>query len=909
MQIFGKLTEKRRLQIRAEQDRFREVVLPDEATEKLESQTTAEKFNKYFSSNKDEIILAGLYMLFVFNLIVLLMRVTLFLATLNSGYLWNSAVYTIVFSVAPFFCWIRATEYENFNYTSRKMWFLSIFLINALLMAVTPFLRFGLYAICPYILQHIKISEVFSYDKAVWLCRFAVLLLPTLILALFGKILYSIYTSDFCMDMLQVFKLSHVIDIRKDKKWLYDLCIVNNLSTGKPIIVQEGDRGTHCTLIGQTGTGKTATGFYPAIVSDMNNKIRNDDLREQALYMMVRDGKAILNLPEHAEGERVRFRNRYVVPKPGYEKEYNEICKKYKTCCIIAVAPDNDLCDGVARLALARGLQPRFIDATLESEPERMREFGKYWFGLNPFAVPYGIKKDINAEAKYIAETAKNVATILEMIDSRNGKGDRFFSSVNRNITSVVSSICILFCTHVLDRDATWTDVQRVLVDFNELRRMLPALEDRFGSCIGKSRGKEEGTLDNNGILCGTHGSESGVPLQYTPWEATFNYIWDELLSESGSKVKDYAYGLRNMVNEFLANPYVKRLFSAPEAKCIHIGESFEDGDIIVVNYGLKLGTDTAIATGLAFQLMVNQAMLNRTLPKDRGQNPSPVFEYVDEMPVILSADWLEPALALGRKYGLVLFTAMQTLAQLDKNDTSKYLKNLLLGVGTIICFGRASTAEMKEISDLSGTEKIEVVQKSKSSSSIVEENPNSTTSERITPDQKPIVEASDVRNRDFTEVTILTLHNHRVLAAQVGKTHFIKKTDWEKKPRHQINWEKISKEIPLTQEDKSYIEQLQEKLDAMLEEPEEDFRVTLLEEDPNELPPSFYPEKDESGASAFSQKATGSPLPDFDATHENVIANDAQSSQNGTQSVLKGNTEDGFAEDFEDDIEDEIDD
>ena len=244
-------------------------------------------------------------MLFVFNLIVLLVRVTLFLATLNSGYLWNSAVYTIVFSVAPFFCWIRATEYENFNYTSRKMWFLSIFLINALLMAITPFLRFGLYAICPYILQHIKISEVFSYDKAVWLCRFAVLLLPTLILALFGKILYSIYTSDFCMDMLQEFKLSHGIDIRKDKKWLYDLCIVNNLSTGKPIIVQEGDRGTHCTLIGQTGTGKTATGFYPAIVSDMNNKIRNDDLREQALYMMVRDGKAILNLPEHAEGERV----------------------------------------------------------------------------------------------------------------------------------------------------------------------------------------------------------------------------------------------------------------------------------------------------------------------------------------------------------------------------------------------------------------------------------------------------------------------------------------------------------------------------------------------------------------------------------------------------------------------------
>ena len=94
-----------------------------------------------------------------------------------------------------------------------------------------------------------------------------------------------------------------------------------------------------------------------------------------------------------------------------------------------------------------------------------------------------------------------------------------------------------------------------------------------------------------------------------------------------------------------------------------------------------------------------------------------------------------------------------------------------------------------------------------------------------------------------------------------------------------------------------------------MLEEPEEDFRVTLLEEDPNELPPSFYPEKDESGASAFSQKATGSHLPDFDDVPESGITNNAQSPQNGTQSVSRGNAEDEFAEDFEDDIEDESDD
>lgn len=42
---------------------------------------------------------------------------------------------------------------------------------------------------------------------------------------------------------------------------------------------------------------------------------------------------------------------------------------------------------------------------------------------------------------------------------------------------------------------------------------------------------------------------------------------------------------------------------------------------------------------------------------------------------------------------------------------------------------------------------------------------------------------------------------------------------------------------------------------------------------------------------------------------YPNGITNNAQSPQNGTQSVSRGNAEDEFAEDFEDDIEDEIDD
>lgn len=47
----------------------------------------------------------------------------------------------------------------------------------------------------------------------------------------------------------------------------------------------------------------------------------------------------------------------------------------------------------------------------------------------------------------------------------------------------------------------------------------------------------------------------------------------------------------------------------------------------------------------------------------------------------------------------------------------------------------------------------------------------------------------------------------------------------------------------------------------------------------------------------------------DFDDAPESVTTNNAQSPQNGVQSVSRVNAEDECAENFEDDIEDEIDD
>ena len=69
MIIFKKLDEKKKLQIREQQDRFRGVIFNDEATEQLEAQTVADRISKYFTANKDETILTGLYVVFTGNLV------------------------------------------------------------------------------------------------------------------------------------------------------------------------------------------------------------------------------------------------------------------------------------------------------------------------------------------------------------------------------------------------------------------------------------------------------------------------------------------------------------------------------------------------------------------------------------------------------------------------------------------------------------------------------------------------------------------------------------------------------------------------------------------------------------------------------------------------------------------------
>lgn len=166
-------------------------------------------------------------------------------------------------------------------------------------------------------------------------------------------------------------------DFQKDRKWRYDLTVARNARTQTPIVIQENIRQHSCTILGQE-YGKKKNVLLTSIASDLEQKVCNDEARETALRKLIKKGRADYNIPNHAEGEKIVFRDSDVIPRPGCQKEYQEILDRYPSCCVILVSPDESLCDEAARLAVSVGISPKYIDSDLKYDSKRYTEFGHF---------------------------------------------------------------------------------------------------------------------------------------------------------------------------------------------------------------------------------------------------------------------------------------------------------------------------------------------------------------------------------------------------------------------------------------------------------------------------------------------------------------------------------------------------
>lgn len=389
----------------------------------------------------------------------------------------------------------------------------------------------------------------------------------------------------------------------------------------------------HGTIIGEPQ--ETRPILYAAMAADLEEKLRNDALRNQKLEKLKRGWNTFL-------------------PKKIVQNQYNRICDQYRTCCMIVVAPDNQLCDAAARLAISHGVAPKIIDATLEGD--RLSEFGQYAVGLNPFKIPESVEK--NAPG-YLTETAETILKVLvKTAPEKIQTNDSFLYKHTKDLMTAIVFITALHCQYVSKCDADVTELYTNATDFNILLEML---------------GKLEAQAEESSILSKILQSEKGKAIVAFTRNALNNLATKECLVD-----------IREAMQKLLQNPRIKSFFSIPTEKNIDLLRSFDDGDMIIVNYGLKENT-TAI--GILFQLMVEQTMLNRPPVLPRRYDFTPVFEYIDNIFPLLPENWFEPVMALGRKYGVALLYSMPKQTQPATDSKEDSVRDLLFGNRTIVAF------------------------------------------------------------------------------------------------------------------------------------------------------------------------------------------------------------------------------
>ena len=793
----------------------------------------------------------------VVNVIMLLIMYIVAFVKVNPKVFTINPIYIIIATAIPIITWFYSTDYEYWNYRQRKIFTLTLVITNAILVN-TQIVYAVLYPIIvKKAVGKLKPNPALTPDMILNLARLLMGVgVVGFIIIIILQIKPLIYT-DINLKRISRFKLNHIWDRRDNKEHLYDLPIAKDIKSGKPILIKENDRFVHMFIDGASGTGKTSSIFTPSILNDLNIKVKNREKRQQEILSMLKSNKA------YVKGPYLEFKEEYIVAKEGYEAELQEIKKKYPDCGMTVMAPNNSVIEDVIKLCAARGINVNIID------PERV--YTEYPTAksacLNPLYVTPGLPME--ERVIQISKNASVFAEVLVAANEANGSSDQYFRDINTSATSNISMVCML-AKNIQNKQATVNDVQRCINKFSELGSMIKLIKAYFfietqqentNNTLNSKKGKYTQVDDNIDISNIIDKQNADTDKSYkekntsnqTTWTGstdeefiqkiineranltenekqeriaegeayreTINFIENELLGAGAEKMYDQARGLRNLINKLLLDPRIKKMLNATDENRLDLDGILKNNEITCVNTALSFGQESSTAFGLFFLLSYKISVLRR--PMNTRSNH---FIYIDE-----ASQWMHNAyeefISLFRQFRVGCTFAVQSLSQTEKNDRTKFLKDVFLGAGTLIAFGRVSPDEMKLYSEMAGAREELTPQKTTSHSSLLAETPSSSTSVRTTPNMKAVLEGSDIRMQDFQEITIFTIDNGRVVEGKIGKVSFVKKTDFNKVKYTEINWE------PYIIEDEEQKNKMKPQFKAEETKKEKELENVLVEE------------------------------------------------------------------------------
>ena len=659
---------------------------------------------------------------------------------------------------------VISSAWPYWNYHNRKKVF--IVLITAL--AGVFFLEVLYKFISAFIVPLLLLPEPNKWvteSKWMFLIR-SITIVPSMVGTVFFVQWFWMFAFDrFVFQDICEFRILNHVDMRKNKKWCYDAIVVRKLSNGRKWVIQENDRYMHWLVNGGTGTGKTSSQLIPMINGDLKKRCLNEDMQKKMMFEALKSGLFRLCRPV-TDGT---FGFDAFVPAEGKEKEamdyMKSVMKKYRKCGITAIGPDDSLSDVVYQLCEGKNIKCNRVDPITDKNTDGQDKKG--FIGFNPLYISPKIPS--YKRNQEIVKRATLFADVMQAINEMKGKGDPYFTSINRSMT-VAFSICLCVTMPDLDgRQPTPADVQEVVNDFSRI-------DEKGHSYYQRLLEKNEELGDDN------------------VYGFVIDFISYDILGKGADKMMEQSRGLRMLMNEFLTNPLIRRTLCADEAHTIDMDKMLEEGQITAVNYALELGETDSKGFGLFFLLSFIDAVFRRDSAE--GANTIPHFLIIDELPVIIHPQF-ERAISLFRKYKVSIVGCIQSLDQMEKNESTRYLRDVLMGgCATHTVYGRCGANEMKRYSELAGKKYEVSVQESQSETSITNDDPNLSYSTRESLQQQDALDASTIRNRAFQEVTMFTVKNGNLVPPFYGKVDFLDATEKNWMKRDKFDWTQFYDDI-----------------------------------------------------------------------------------------------------------------
>lgn len=677
-----------------------------------------------------------------------------------------SAAAILVITLMQLAAFVALTHYDYWNYHKRKLFFVAV-MASTLITAASGIFTY-LYGVTlrPLIFL-LPVTEDISPVMIINTSRLFNTVLVALPSAALAWKVFSLMGDGEVRKLIYGFKIDKIIDLRKDRKFKYDLKFLRRMDTGLPYIIKMKDRQLHASIGGATGAAKTSTVLTISIANDLDQKAFNEDFCKKELEKRM-DGDVAKNRMFHDRD----FKMKYFT---GLTEEgqcfIDSLRAKAPSAGITCLAPNESFSDEIYMLATNRGFKVNRVDPILTENDEHKEGF----IGFNPLYIPEkltGIKRELD-----IFKKAKLFADVLQALYDMSGSSDVYFAKLNKNVTTTFTILLLVTMDYVHPgHHVTPEDVQRLVDDFDLVKPYYYALLKNYGD--------NDDVFDAAGnpiparlkdINCGRY--QFIVPL-----------VNNDILSENGRKqMENQIRGLRTIMSDFINNPLIHDVFCVQES--IDIDKILEDGEITVVNYALELGMCEATAFGLFFSLSFNNAVVRRP---GTEFTRLPHYYYIDEFPILLHSDQ-EQMFTMFRQYNVSNMVAFQTYDLFDKTPVTRFLKGVVMNnTAHQVVFGRVSVNEMDMFSKLAGKELQAISQDTVSETPITDPDTKKSFSSRITPTWVNAREGADFRYKDFREVSVFTVDQCSPKTVFDCKVSFLdKKRRTAVVERYTVDWDR----------------------------------------------------------------------------------------------------------------------